>query len=165
MNKTYKGFITSLKEGEVFVFGANKIGYNGNRANGTGGAALCANLNGWCGEREIMDNRLSNCGKSYGLTTVTEPGKRKSLSGTEITANIKKLYDFARLRTNLTFYIAYTHSGKEQPNLNGYTNRDMAYFFYKAGKIPNNIVFEVNFNKLIEANDGFDEYHICFGTF
>ena len=44
------------------------------------------------------------------------------------------------------FLVAYTAEGR---NLNGYTNKEMAEMFYEAKPIPNNVIFEDKFTKLI----------------
>lgn len=46
----------------------------------------------------------------------------------------------------LYFYIVYSGTGN---NLNGYTNQQMANLFSKGGNIPENIVFEEEFSKLL----------------
>ena len=110
MRKTYKELISNLEENQIFVFGSNPVGINGNAARMTGGAALIANLNGWVIQNEILDNCVSITGKSYGITTVSYPGKRLSKTAKEIIQNISKFYDFALINpdslkkfTNLIF--------------------------------------------------------------
>lgn len=144
MRETYTGFIKSLEDNEVFVFGSNPQGING------GGAALVASKNDWCGRREIMDNRLSNCGKSYGLTTVDGPGRPFSKTPEQICSNISMLYHFAERNPDLKFLIGYTNQDPQQTSLNGYRTIDMASFFMMCGIIPANIVFEDKFYSLMQ---------------
>lgn len=144
MRETYLGFVKKLKDNEVFVFGSNPVRCQ------LGGAALVASKNGWCGEREFMNNRLSACGKSYGLTTVEGPGQRLSYSPAQICSNISLLYHFATRNPNLKFLIAYTDIGRDNVSLNGYRTIDMAMFFMSCGKIPENIVFENKFYELMK---------------
>jgi len=147
MRKTYKGAITELPENGVFCFGANPVGINGNPVKGTGGAALVALNNGWVEQGEKMDNRLSNSGKAWGITTVAWPGKKRSKTSSEIQLGIFVLYEHAKRRKDKEFYIAYSAGDR---NLNGYTDVEMARMF-AFGNIPSNIIFEEGFNKLIES--------------
>jgi hypothetical protein len=149
MRKTYKGFIKTLEDDEVFVFGSNPLGYNGNPQNGTGGAALVASSNGWCGQREIMDNTISRCGMAYGLTTVEHPGGRLTKSPSEICNGISQLYEYATKNSNKKFYIAYTGENAKSVNLNGYRTIDMAAFFMMCGNIPENIIFQDKFYNIM----------------
>jgi hypothetical protein len=144
--KTYNGLIDNLNENQIFVFGSNPLGINGNLLTGKGGSALHATKNGWVIQGEKMDNCLSRTGKSWGIVTVSAPGKRRSKSIGEITSNIKKLYEYASKNTELDFLIAYTAGGR---NLNGYSDVEMAKMF-ATNPIPTNIVFEVGFSKLVE---------------
>lgn len=144
MRETYSGKIASLKDNEVFLFGANPVQIQG------GGAALVASKNNWCGRREFMGNRLSDCGKAYGLVTVEGPGQPFSLTPEEICSNISKFYYFAEKNPDLRFLIAYTNEDPQQTSLNGYRTIDMAVFFMQCGKIPENIVFEDKFYELMQ---------------
>ena len=145
--RTYKGQLTSLPNNGIFVFGSNPLGINGNPNKGTGGAALSAYKYFGVKQGEKMDNKLSDSGKAYGLTTVNAPKVPKT--DNEIRANILKLYDYARQNPTKDFYIAYT-GGSDKSNLNGRTNRELAELF--KGEIPNNIIFEEEFNSLVRDN-------------
>lgn len=145
--RTYKGQLTSLPNNGIFVFGSNPLGINGNPNKGTGGAALSAYKYFGVKQGEKMDNKLSDSGKAYGLTTVNAPKVPKT--DNEIRANILKLYDYARQNPTKDFYIAYTGSS-DKFNLNGRTNRELAELF--KGEIPNNIIFEEEFNSLVRDN-------------
>ena len=93
--KTYEGKITSLKSNQVFVFGSNPLGVNGNPSKGTGGAALVAHNIAGVKQGEKMDNKLSDSGKAWGITTVSAPGQKRSKSPEEIKEGIRKLYNHA----------------------------------------------------------------------
>ena len=144
--KTYIGLIDSLNENQIFVFGSNPLGINGNLQTGRGGSALHATKKGWVIQGEKMNNCLSRTGKSWGIVTVSAPGRKRSKSPLEITSNIKKLYDYASINTEYDFLIAYTLGGR---NLNGYSDVEMAKMF-ATNPIPTNIVFEIGFSKLVE---------------
>jgi hypothetical protein len=143
---TYSGMITSLNENQVFVFGSNPLGVNGNPNKGTGGAALAALKNGWVKQGEKMDNKVSDSGKAYDLTTVTSPGAKRSMTPEQITSGIEKLYKLAYGNPQKQFLIAYT--GKTGNNLNGYSNQELADMF-SAYVIPPNVIFEKDFSTLI----------------
>jgi len=143
--RTYTGLITNLTDNQVFVFGSNPIGVNGNLAKGTGGAALVATQNGWVNQGEEMDNKLSESGKAWGLVTVSAPGKKRSKTPAEIEQGIQKLYNHALENPNTEFLVAYTGTGT---NLNGYSNQELADMFSKF-PIPDNMVFEKEFSTLL----------------
>lgn len=148
IRKTYSGKVTNLQPNQVFVFGSNPLGINGNPAKGTGGAALVAYNIAGVKQGEKMDNKLSDSGQAWGITTVTGPGNKRSKTPQEITEGIKKLYEYAKQNPAKEFLIS-DYSGT---NLNGYTGQEMADMFANAGPIPSNIVFNENFNKLIDEN-------------
>jgi hypothetical protein len=145
--KTYSGKVTSLQPNQIFVFGSNPLGINGNPAKGTGGAALVAYNIAGVKQGEKMDNKLSDSGKAWGITTVTGPGKKRSKTPQEITEGIKKLYEFAKQNPTKEFLV----SDYSATNLNGYTGQEMADMFNAAGPIPSNIVFNENFDKLLST--------------
>ena len=145
VRKTYSGKVTSLQPNQIFVFGSNPLGINGNPAKGTGGAALVAYNIAGVKQGEKMDNKLSDSGKAWGITTVTGPGKKRSKTPQEITEGIKKLYEFAKQNPTKEFLV----SDYSATNLNGYTGQEMANMFTAAGPIPSNIVFNENFDKLV----------------
>ena len=147
--KTYEGLITQLNDNQIFTFGSNPVGINGNPAKGTGGAALVATNNGWVEQREKMDNKLSNSGKAWGLTTVAYPGQKRSKTAEEIKEGIAKLYTYAQQNPNKEFLVAYTGTGS---NLNGYTNQELADMF-SSYPIPDNVVFEKEFSTLLNRSE------------
>lgn len=144
-NRTYSGFITELKDGQVFVFGSNPVGINGNPLKGTGGAALIALKNNWVKQGEKLDNKLSSNGKSWGLTTVAYPGQKRSRSPEQIMKGIHQLYEYARSNPELEFLVAYKATGTV---LNGYSHDEMASMFSVLNP-PANMVFDVDFLKLM----------------
>jgi len=156
--RTYKGFVQELDANDVFVFGANTQGFHGAGAAGYATFGVPGNRwrefdygsrpFGWKGrwtEKGRTGFMTGTAGMSYGLITVTKPGARRSISRDQLTANIKELYDFAKNRTDLTFYVAQTADG----GYNGYSGLEMASFYVKAGALPENMVFDNNFAKLI----------------
>ena len=146
--KTYSGNIEKLEPNQIFVFGSNPVGINGNPEKGTGGAALVATNKEWVKQSEKMDNRLSDSGKAWGLTTVSYPGKKLSKTKSEIIEGIKKLYDFASNNQDKEFMIAYNGEDPNKVSLNGYSAKDMAQMF-SSQTIPSNIIFEKNFANLL----------------
>ena len=144
----YQGKITKhLRDNQIFVFGSNPCGINGNPQKGTGGAALFALQSGWINQGEKMDNKLSASGKAWGLVTVSFPGKKRSKTPDQIKQNIKKLYEYAIRNPEKEFLIAYT--GVSSYNLNGYSNSELASMF-GSFDIPDNIIFEEQFLTLIK---------------
>ena len=144
--KTYKGKINQLMENQIFVFGSNPIGINGNSNTNKGGSALFALKMGWVEQGERMNNCFSKCGKSYGLVTVSGPGKKKSKTPDDIRKNIYKLYETANKYPEKEFLIAYT--GINNYNLNGYSNWELADMF-SFFDIPKNVIFEEEFSTLL----------------
>ncbi len=161
----YVGGVSSLADNEVFVFGSNNSGINGNilykkgnKPDGelasfyTGGAALSAQINGWVDQGEKMENTFSKNGKSYGLLTASPPFKNEIISKDVIVDNIMKLYETASSTKDKKFLVAYN---KYSTNLNGYNPDTMVQMFYKADKLymekhntkerPVNIIFHDSF--------------------
>ena len=99
---------------------------------------------------EKMDNKLSDSGKAWGITTVTAPGQKRSKTPEQIKQGIKKLYDHANQNPDKRFLIAY--QGKTGSNLNGYTNQELADMFSSLS-IPSNIIFEKDFSTLLNQPD------------
>ena len=148
--KTYQGLITKLESNQIYVFGSNPLGVNGNINTGRGGAALVALKNGWVEQGEKMDNCLSKSGKAWGLTTVAYPGGKRTKSSFDILKGIYKLYNYAFKNADSEFLVAYR--GKNNTNLNGYTNKELADMFSEL-MIPDNIVFEGEFSTLIRPRN------------
>lgn len=145
--KFYKDNIIPA-DNTIFVFGSNPRGINGNPNKGTGGAALQAVLHFGVGRFEVMNNRISDSGKAYGLVTVKGPGMRKSLSKQQIIDNIRILYSTAESLPGMNFMIAYRNTYKT--SLNGYTGFEMMKMFIDAGNIPDNIFFSSEWEKYMK---------------
>lgn len=148
--KTYKGDLNknNIPENGIFTFGSNTIGINGNPQRGTGGAALVAHLEFGVKQNEKMINCFSENKKAYGLVTVIAP--KVYITNSTLVNNIKKLYECASKNQELLFYVAYSGINPELKTLNGRKIKNLAKLFYLAGDIPDNIVFEYNFSKLIK---------------
>lgn len=148
--KDFTGLITKLEKNQIFVFGSNPQGIHGL---GTAKIALLK-----YGAKYGIGHGIQ--GKSYALATKNlkknfydevlnitykKEGLR-SITKEQLVNNIKKLYKIAREMKDKDFLVAYTAEGR---NLNGYTNKEMAEMFYEAKPIPNNVIFEDKFTKLI----------------
>ena len=135
--KTYNGVITTLKDNQFFVFGSNFEGRHGK------GSALYARTHFGA----IYGQAKGLQGQSYAIIT-KDLTKRIQPSVTEdfIIEQIKELYDLANLNKDKEYLIAYNGLGK---NLNGYSAQQMANMF-SFYEIPENIIFEENFQKLIK---------------
>lgn len=134
-NKTYKGFITSLPPNSIFVYGANTEGRHG-----AGAAKVAREKFG------AVYGKTGLQGQSYGIITKDLGAtSHPSISIEAITKQIADLYELARQRPDLEFYVAYSGNGK---NLNGYTSEQMASMF-ALHPVPDNIVFEEEFYKLV----------------
>jgi hypothetical protein len=141
--KTYKGKILELTPKQVFVFGSNPLGINGDPIKHPGMSASVATANGWVEQGEKLDNTISKAGKAYGLTTVTHPGGKLSLASEEIMNNIYALYEYAKAHPQKEFLVAYAGPSSNINN-NGYTNGQMAKMF-SAFEVPDNVIFNDKF--------------------
>lgn len=136
--KTYSGMIQNLAPNQVFVFGSNTQGKHGK------GAALTAkNKFG-----AIYGKAEGPQGQSYAiitkdLTKNTHPSRTPE----QIKEQIHNLYEYAKENPDKEFLVAYSGKGT---NLNAYSNQEMADMF-SSEPIPNNIVFEQEFNELIST--------------
>jgi len=134
--KTYKENITSLKSNQIFVFGSNTQGRHGK------GAALFAIKN--CGA--IYGQAKGLQGQSYAIITKDlNKNIHPSIRKIDIIRQILDLYKYAESNQDKEFLIAYKGN---TINLNGYTPEEMAKMF-SSMFIPNNIVFEESFSKLL----------------
>lgn len=141
--KTYSGKITTLKDNQIFVFGSN-IGSSkgGAPTHGAGAAKLAKERFG-----AIQGKPRGIQGKSYGIVTKKYYDVKKSSTPQEIIEEIKGLYEYAKQNPEKEFLV----SDYSESNLNGYTGQEMADMFSSAGPIPSNIVFNENFDKLIQT--------------
>ena len=137
MIKTYKGLIDKLQSNQIFVFGSNTQGRHGK------GAALIAlkKFGAIYGQSKgLQGNSWGICTKD--LTKYIHP----SISTKIIKEQIFDLYKYANNNLDKEFLIAYSGKGI---NLNGYTPEEMAFIFGYRIYIPDNIIFEEEFYKLI----------------
>jgi len=131
-NQYYTGDIKPEKD-VIFVFGSNPEGRHG------AGAAKVAKdkFGAIYGQGEGLQ------GNSYALPTkdlrIKENNGFKSISPTQITDNIKKLYQIAQANPGKQFKIGYRNTTDK--SLNGYTGLEMIDMFNNAGTIPSNIIF------------------------
>lgn len=141
--KTYKGFITQLKDNQIFVFGSNTQGRHSK-----GAALIARNKFG-----AIYGQAEGPQGQSYAiitkdLTKSIHPSRTKE----QITQQIHDLYEYARNNPDKEFLVAYSGTGT---NLNAYSNKEMADMF-SSEVIPNNIMFEDEFNSLLNERNWVD---------
>ena len=135
--KTYKGIITELPDNGIFVFGSNTQGRHGK------GAALIAKIKFGA----IYGYARGFQGKSFAICTKDLTKKlHPSVPKEHIMSQIEELYYNANIINGNDFYVAYGVNS----NLNGYTPQEMANMF-SSFPIPNNIVFNENFAKLIKV--------------
>lgn len=138
--KTYKGKIIKLENNGIFVFGSNTQGRHGK-----GAAKIAKDIFG-----AVYGQSFGLQGNSFAIITKdlrkkTHPSISKSL----IRSQILYLYLFAEQNKDKDFYIAYSGT---RVNLNGYSNLEMAKMFSIKGiKIPENIIFEEEFSKLLSV--------------
>lgn len=138
--KTYKDYITQLKDNQIFVFGSNTQGRHGK-----GAALLARNKFG-----AIYGQAEGPQGQSYAiitkdLTKSVHPSRTKE----QIIQQIHGLYEYARNNPDKEFLVAYSGTGT---NLNAYSNKEMAGMF-SSEVIPNNIIFEDKFNSLLDEQN------------
>jgi hypothetical protein len=135
--KTYSGEIKKLEDNQAFVFGSNTEGRHG------AGAAKFAMKYG-----AVYGQSRGPMGRCYGIIT-KDLTKRKhpSIARDFIIEQIGEFYEFAKKYWNVDFVIPYSGYA-DKKNLNGYTNSEMAEMF-KSFEIPENVLFEVEFSKLI----------------
>ena len=162
--KTYSGEIKSLKSNEIFVFGSNIQGFHGAGAAGYASFGIPGNHwrhfeydkkpKGWQGMWNVKGIgeglQKGYSGWSYALPTVTKPGAKRSLSKVQIISNINKLYGECSKNSEFNFLIAYSGLNPDKTSFNGYSAREMSSMFNQQ-PIPDNVVFEYNFGKLIKG--------------
>ena len=137
MRKTYTGILNELPENGIFVFGANTEGRHG-----LGAAKVAREKFG------AIYGRTGLMNKSYGIITKDLTKKvHPSIDTETIVDQIEKLYTLAIMTPEKDYYVAYSGEGK---NLNAYSPQEMADMFRTKGfLIPENIIFEEGFSKLI----------------
>lgn len=133
--RTYEGFITSLPENGIYVFGSNTQGRHGK------GSAFIARL--YFGA--IYGQPKGFQGKSYAIVTKDlTKFYHPSVSGGEIIKQTSDLYEYAYIMPETDFYMIWS----TKPNLNSYMPEQMADMFSAIPR-PDNIIFEKQFSKLL----------------
>lgn len=126
-----------LPNHSIFVFGSNTQGKHGK------GAALTA----WSKFGATYGQPIGCQGDSYAIVTKDlTMQNHPSVYSTHIEFQIKILYEYAKSKAHLSFYVAYSGEGT---NLNGWTPQQMADMF-SSFPIPENMVFEEEFAKLLK---------------
>lgn len=144
VRKTYSGKVTSLQPNQIFVFGSNEGSSKGAKpTHGAGSAKIARDKFG-----AIQGQSRGLQGQSYAIVTKKFYDVEKSSTPQEIIAEIKGLYEYAKQNSDKEFLV----SDYSESNLNGYTGQEMADMFNAAGPIPSNIVFNENFDRLVEPN-------------
>ena len=123
--------ITHLPPNSIFVYGSNQYAIHG-----AGSAKAAVDKFGAI----YKDVPMGLCGQSYGIIT-------KSFNDTPVTldfifSQISILYQFAKLRPDLTFYVT-----KIGTALAGFTIEEIASLF-KSLKTPSNIILPKEFTNL-----------------
>ena len=151
--------IYSVKENEVFVFGSNPQGRHG-----AGAALLATKLGAPYGKGRgliseytyalVTKNLKSNYREpSTGIVYTTEG--YKSVSPSQIRANIDELYEVARQPEHkdkkflITYQISYWPNGSPKKSLNGYEAHEFLEMFVRDD-IPSNIVFHDSYKAHLE---------------
>ena len=160
MVRTYTGIITKLRDNEVFVFGANESGFHGAGSAGYASFGVIGNYwrkfdyhtkpDGWQGKwncKGSIGPQVGTEGRSYGLVTVTKAGAKCSKSWDELNIEIEKFYTYAKDFFQYTFYVAQT----TKTGLNGLNPARFSKCFLDVGPIPNSVIFENSFGKLINS--------------
>lgn len=153
INNYYEGDITPDVD-TIFVFGSNPEGRHG-----AGAAKIARDKFGAIyGQGEGLQ------GNAYALPTkdlrVKENKGFKSISPSDITESIKKLYQTAISNPNKQFKVAYRNT--ITTSLNGYTGLEMIEMFKQAGPIPSNIVFSKEWydviNNTLDSRQNFTNF-------
>jgi hypothetical protein len=123
--------IDTLENTDVFVFGTNQFGTH------AGGAAAYAQQN--FGAIDAVP--LGLAGKTYGIITTSYTKEVISLDFIE--NQVKVLYQFARFREELTFYVTKIGTG-----IAGFMIEDIANIFFKLETLrPSNIILPIEFTQ------------------
>lgn len=136
--KTYIGKITKLEKNQALLIGTNTQGKHGK-----GNALLGMKIGG-----AIYGRAKGQQGRCYGIIT-KDLTKRNhpSVSKEYIIEQIGEFYEFVKKYTHVDFLIPYSGVGV---NLCGYSPKELADMF-SVFEIPDNIVFELEFSKLINT--------------
>lgn len=155
--KTYVGLIQNLKPNQIFVFGSNPEGKHGAGAARQAYKKFGAHYGegrGLTGQCYALPTKNLTAGYyEKELDVVYARAGAKSIPRDMIVDNICVMYGVAELNPDKEFLVAYTAEGKL---LNGYTPLEMAWMFFRAGKlygkIPDNVVFEEDFYEMVINN-------------
>ena len=112
--------ITSIQDGEVFVFGSNQSGRHG-----AGAARLALSWGAKWGQSGGLQ------GKTYGIPT-KNASITKTLAVRVIKTYVDEFIEFAKNHTDLKFYVTEIGCG-----LAGYTPKDIAPLFIEAINVEN----------------------------
>jgi len=155
MITTYTGKIKIKNNRGVYVFGSNTEGRHGK-----GNAKTARDKYG--AFRGVSRGPTGRCYAicTKDLTKQSHP----SIEQADIIAQISALYDYAREKPRLEFFVAYRAIYLAM--LSGYWAHEFAIMFSEAGTIPPNIIFERNFRRLVDGESytlvgnahGFMEY-------
>jgi len=156
----YSGLITSLADGQVFVFTSNLQGFHG--AGSAGYASFNVGGNAWRrfdygswadgtkGKWNIKGvgwgYQIGEIGASYAIPTVKHAGAKRSMPLNSIKKHIDTFYNFARGCSDFKFFIA---QGAET-GLSGYTSVEFASV-WERHDIPANVCFRSDFAKLLRV--------------
>ena len=159
---TYDTFIEKLEHDECFVFTSNKSGFHG--AGSAGFATFNIHGNVWRdydydkwedgtkGKWNIKGQsegfQVGTIGCSYAIPSVTQPGRKRSISLRNIKSSVNDFYDFARNCNEMKFFVA--QDIKE--GYNGYLPEEMVRV-WKSDKIPENVYFYAPFYAMMEPED------------
>jgi hypothetical protein len=140
MLRTHDGSLI-LKSNEALVVTTNTQGRHGK-----GNAKVGMNYGAIYGKAQ------GPMGRCYGIITKDLTKKKHpSISKQFIIHQIGEFYEFAKKYWNVDFIVPYS-GGADKINLNAYTNVEIAEMF-STFEIPDNILFEIEFSKLIKIKN------------
>lgn len=129
MEKYTPKFIDRLEPHEVFVYGSNQFGMHN-----AGSAKTAANLFG----AKFGDAPIGLLDQSYGIITTSFSDHSVTIGFIE--SQVKVLYEFAKLRPDLTFYVTKIGTG-----IAGFSIDQIGSIFKSLLK-PNNIILPKEFS-------------------
>jgi len=155
---TTKGFITELKENEVFVFGSNLQGFHG--AGSAGYAMRGTTKNTWRDDKTFLDilqgrnkdkrgkwavfgvgegYQEGMIGKSYAIPTVERPGKQGKVNEEHLYKSIKRFLAFARIHPEFTFKVVKFGANRSEGGFS-YFGLETVKGMFKKLSIPENVI-------------------------
>lgn len=164
--------ITSCPREAIFVFGSNEQGFHG--AGSAGYAFRGESENTWRQDKfflnaiEAHKHGIETIGKraifgrshgfmrgtegaSYGICTITRPGTKRSISRHEIAKQLRELWRYAKIHSDLTFWMTPIGCG-----YSGYTATEMQEIINWLGKTeshPPNIMNINCYQTIINKSD------------